>query len=83
MKALSAPNQPIGSLTIAELETLITETVRRVLREEIHPTNRHNGDKIPEEFLATFGTWEDDRPAGEIVTEIYASRTVSKADISL
>jgi hypothetical protein len=35
-------------------------------------------DKIPEAFLATFGAWEDDREAEEIVYEIYTSRTVSQ-----
>ncbi|HLF27750.1 MAG TPA: hypothetical protein VJG32_15555 [Anaerolineae bacterium] len=83
MKTLASPNQPIGSLTVAELEALITETVRRVLREEIHGTIPNNGEAISEEFFATFGTWEDDRPADEIVAEIYTNRTVSTVDIDL
>ena len=74
---LSTPNQPISTLTVAELETLITEIVRRVLREEIRGAIPNNGETMSEEFLDTFGTWEDDRAADEIVAEIYASRTTS------
>ena len=83
MNTFSSPNQPIGSLTVSELEALITETVRRVLREEIHGTIPSNGEAISEEFLATFGTSEDDRPTDEIVAEIYAGRTASTADVRL
>jgi len=74
---LSTPNQPISTLTVAELEALITEIVRRVLREEMHQPARENGRTMSEELLATFGAWEDDRSADEIVAEIYASRTTS------
>lgn len=77
MTILSAPDQPISTLTVAELETLITEIVRRVLREEMLQSVRENGRTMSEEFLATFGAWEDDRSADEIVAEIYASRTTS------
>ncbi len=75
MTMLSASNQPISTLTVAELETLITEIVRRVLREEFRQAvASKNGDMLPEEFLATFGAWEDDRSIDDIVAEIYASR---------
>ncbi len=74
---LSTPNQPISTLTVAELEALITEIVRRVLREEIRQAAPDNGRTIPEEFLATFGAWEDDRSSDEIVADIYTSRTTS------
>ena len=84
MTMLSASNQPISTLTVAELETLITEIVRRVLREEFRQAAASkNGDMLPEEFLATFGAWEDDRSIDDIVAEIYASRTVSAVEASL
>ena len=83
MTTLSAPDQPISTLTVAELEALITEIVRRVLREEIRQAPPQNGGTMPEAFLATFGAWEDDRSTDEIVAEIYASRTVSTTDVSL
>lgn len=34
----SAPNQPISTLTAAELEALLTEIIRRVLRQESRAT---------------------------------------------
>ena len=84
MTMLSAPDQPISTLTVSELEALITQIVRRVLREEMRQAAAsENGGTLPEEFLATFGAWEDDRSTDEIVAEIYASRTVSTTETSL
>jgi hypothetical protein len=31
-------------------------------------------------FLATFGTWKDERSAEEIVADIYRSRTISEEE---
>jgi hypothetical protein len=36
-----------------------------------------------ETFWATFGSWKDDRPAEEIIKDIYASRTTSRGEIKL
>jgi hypothetical protein len=79
-----ATNQPISALTIAELESLITQIVRRVLREEIRRTSAvpGNGDAVPSPLLATFGAWEDERSADEIIAEIYKSRTVSAKEVA-
>lgn len=82
---LSISGQPVSALTVAELETIISEIVRRVLREEMRqavgvPTN---GKALSEPFLATFGSWEDARPVEAIVAEIYESRTVSTSEVSL
>ncbi len=82
---LSTPNQPISTLTIADLEAIIAEVVRRVLREEMRRAADlpANGQSLSEAFLATFGTWEDPRPAEVIVSEIYGSRTAATSEISL
>jgi len=32
---------------------------------------------VPEAVLATFGSWQDERSAEEIIEDIYASRTVA------
>ena len=80
-----SPTQPISSLTVADLEILIAETVRRVLHEEGQLASAGIGHDKPlrDEFLATFGSWEDPRSADDIIAEIYDSRTVSVAEVSL
>lgn len=86
MSIIFAPDQPINALTVAELETLIAEIVRRVMREEIQRTiapTPDNNVSLPEMFLATFGAWEDERSAHQIITEIYASRKVSPSLTSI
>ena len=79
-----ATNQPIGQLTVAELETLIAQIVRRVLREEIHQVSpaAGNGDAISPSLLATFGALEDDHSTDEIIAEIYKSRTISAVEVT-
>jgi len=77
-------DQPIGSLTVAELDALITRIVRRVLREETPTSDRSDSaETLPDDFLATFGAWEDDHSADEIIADIYASRTIANPEISL
>ena len=85
MTTLSAPDQPVGALSVAQFDSLVTEIVRRVLREETHATAApaENGSAIPQELLATFGAWEDERPTDEIVAEIYSSRTRSTSEVDL
>jgi hypothetical protein len=82
---MSAPDQPISALTIADLEAMIAEVVRRVLREEMRRAAGlpENGQSLSEAFLATFGAWEDPRPADVIVSEIYESRTATNSEVSL
>jgi len=82
---LTTPNQPVSELSIADLEIIIADVVRRVLREEMRPAVAvpANGESLPEAFAATFGAWEDSRPVEAIVTEIYESRTVSTSELSL
>ena len=36
-----------------------------------------------EQFMKTFGTWEDNRNANQIISDIYSSRTSRKEDIIL
>ncbi len=83
--ALAISNQFVTSLTVADLENIIADVVRRVLRDEMRfvPVSGENGKRLPEAFLATFGAWEDSRPAETIVSEIYESRTVSTLDVDL
>lgn len=65
-------NMTKSTLNTPELETLITQIVHRLLSQwHILPPKPD-----PNAFLATFGTWEDDRSANEIIQDIYNSRTV-------
>lgn len=79
------PDQILTGLTVAQLENLITDVVRRVVREEMRlQTNEPaSGQLLPESFLATFGVWEDVRPPEVIASEIYESRTLGEADAFL
>ena len=82
---LFTPNQPISTLTIADLEKIIAEVVRRVLREEMQLAAESSAKRQLhwETLLSTFGTWEDPRPPQDVATEIFTSRTVSAREISL
>jgi len=70
----SGPTQRISDFTVADLEALITQIVHKALAQEKEKTL----SSVPEVLLATFGAWQDERSAEEIVEEIYASRTVSR-----
>jgi hypothetical protein len=79
-----APNQPVSDMTVAELDALITDIVRRVLREETHaPRAGRRDDALPAELLATFGAWDDERSLAAVVADIYANRTITERDVSL
>lgn len=78
------PDQILTGLTVAQLENLITDVVRRVVREEMRlQTNEPaSGQLLPESFLATFGVWEDVRPPEVIASEIYESRTLADLELA-
>lgn len=80
-----AMDQSINTLTIADLQALITSVVRQVLREEmiVSVAPLPSRGTLPDTFLATFGSWQDDRSAEEIAQEIIESRTVSGAEVTL
>ena len=67
------PDRRISDLTVADLEALITQIVRNALAQE----KARPPVSPPEELLATFGSWQDERNAEEIIEDIYASRTVA------
>jgi hypothetical protein len=68
------PNRRVSDLTVADLEALITQIVLKALAQEKDKTPA----PVPEAVLATFGSWQDERSAEEIIEDIYASRTVSR-----
>ncbi len=67
------PDRRISDLTVADLEALITQIVRNALAQE----KARPPVLPPEGLLATFGSWQDERNAEEIIEDIYASRTVA------
>jgi len=73
------PNRRIGDLTVADLEALITQIVHKALAQD----NSNAPPLVPEALLATFGAWQDERSAEEIIEDIYASRTVSGREQTL
>ncbi|MGB5959549.1 MAG: hypothetical protein WBG73_02725 [Coleofasciculaceae cyanobacterium] len=84
------PNQPINILTVTDLEALVTEVVQKVIRQELfnlkHP--QVQSEKSPaehplENFIETFGAWEDERTTEEIIKNIYESRIISSPESTL
>jgi hypothetical protein len=67
----------IGDLTVADLQALITRIVQETIRQEREWDNstRAETDRFLDTFLATYGAWEGERKAEEIVHEIYSTRT--------
>ena len=68
------PDRHVSDLTVADLEILITQIVRKALAQE----KAKPPVPPPEALLATFGSWQDERNAEEIIQDIYASRTIAK-----
>jgi len=61
--------------TPSELEALIIQIMQRLLSQwHILPPTPDT-----EAFFATFGTWEDDRTADDIIQDIYQSRTTHQS----
>ncbi len=64
------PNRRISDLAVADLEALITQIVHKALEQE----ESKEPPLVPEALLATYGRWQDERSAEEIIEGIYASR---------
>lgn len=83
-------DQPINVLTLTDLEALIVKIVQKVLTEERNRIGQEDLqlesakiDSPPQALLETFGSWQDNRTAEEIIDEIYASRTIPTGEYSL
>ena len=75
----------ISAIAARELEAAIALIVREVLAGEKQtgierdlPGEKPEADEFPQAFLETFGSWEDDRTAEEIIEDIYASRNFNR-----
>jgi len=78
-------DRPIGDLTLADLHALITKIVQETIRQEREwdDSKLAETDRFPDTFLATFGAWEGERQAEEIIYEIYSTRTISQTGYAL
>jgi len=78
----SISGQPLNNLTAADLEALITQIVKKVIKQETQnqeldlTVKRESYASLTRshDFLNTFGSWEDTRNAEEIIDDIYGSR---------
>ena len=68
-----------GKITISESVPFVGNS--RVLIVFLDDPKEKNNKK--ERFLKTFGSWEDDRTAEDIIKDIYSSRSSRKEDIRL
>ncbi|MEB3359743.1 MAG: hypothetical protein VKK04_23660 [Synechococcales bacterium] len=78
------PNQPINTLTVADLEAMVTAIVQKlltsdaILRNTTVPNPNLVADNPPATFLETFGTWENAQSAEALIDDIYTSRTANR-----
>jgi hypothetical protein len=71
----------LSFLSFNDLETLIQSIVRRILKSELKQLQSNPPQSTQTDtLLATFGTWEDDRPVEAIIDEIYATRTFNSLE---
>jgi hypothetical protein len=82
-------DRSLNTITVRELVTIIEQIVRKLLQSElIQPLSNQAGieaaptETPPQLFLETFGSWQDDRLADEIIDNIYADRFSSDKDLS-
>lgn len=74
----SISEQVLSNLTSVNLETLITQIVKKVIKQEIGEQQPIQSTNRSFDFLDTFGSWEDTCTTEEIINDIYASRTLSE-----
>ena len=70
MKNQLNPTQSISNLTLSDLEKLIETIVKRTIQQEGLSTQGN----LEQSFRETFGAWQDEKTAREIIQEIYDSR---------
>lgn len=83
---MNAMQQRLVKQIVDEVGTLPDNLIREVLDfiGYLRVKYEQNGEKERQAaLLTTFGSWQDDREAEEIVQEIYASRTISDLEPGL
>ncbi len=72
--------QEVKDLPESEMKKIIK--MIHFLKKEVLQIDKHKGEDY-QEFWDSFGSWQDDRPAKEIVRDIYETRRSSSRDIKL
>lgn len=79
----------LNTLTVRELVAIIEQILRKLLQSELvqSPSPKVSSpaaltENPPELFLDTFGSWQDERSADEIIDDIYTNRFTSEKDLS-
>lgn len=83
---MNATQKRLVKQVVDEVGTLPDNLIREVLDfiGYLRVKYEQNGEKERQAaLLTTFGSWQDDREAEEIVQEIYASRTISDLEPGL
>ncbi|MFQ5613010.1 MAG: DUF2281 domain-containing protein [Anaerolineae bacterium] len=78
---MNTTHQSLVKQITDEVQSLPENLVREVLDfiGFLRTKYEQNGeDNRQEALLATFDSWEDDREPGEVVRDIYATRTISE-----
>lgn len=77
-------NQTINDNLQQELLAIQEHTENGVIgNENITPPKTATATHPLDNFIETFGVWEDERTSEEIIEDIYNSRTISNTDYSL
>ncbi|MBD2501895.1 ribbon-helix-helix domain-containing protein [Anabaena azotica] len=76
MQIMVIAKEQTQSLGIPEAEKLIANEI-------ITPPKTATATHPLDNFIETFGVWEDERTSEEIIEDIYNSRTISNTDYSL
>ncbi len=82
-------DRSLSTLTVRELVSIIEQIVRKLLQSELVQLHSNKSsiaaaptETPPQLFLDTFGSWQDDRSADEIIDDIYTNRFTSEKDLS-
>ncbi|OPX25462.1 MAG: hypothetical protein DRP97_02525 [Candidatus Latescibacterota bacterium] len=78
--------QPLEPIATAEPYVVVItfiEPVSKKYEDEILREAENREDENSRRFWASFGSWEDDRTAEEIIEDIYSSRKSSGKEVVL
>jgi hypothetical protein len=83
---MTTPHQTLIKQITDEAQSLPDNLIREVLDFIGYLRTKYdqNGEETRQKvLLSTFGSWDDDREAEDIVQDIYATRTISELEPDL
>ena len=78
--------QPLEPITTKDPHVVVItfiEPVSKSQEDEMLREARNKEDEDSRRFWSSFGSWEDDRTADEIIEDIYSSRRSSRKEVAL